>query len=377
MPLIQELLALPEGLHRSALLQENTFFPAAMYTDPRLLPLEFQMLQGSWQYVGDSANLAPGEVLVADVAGLSVLITRDRSGSLQAFHNVCPHRAARLYPESGIYCAQHLICPYHGWVYDFKGELIGTPAKRRFPEGFCQAAFPLQPVRLESWDGFLFVCFDAEAPSLPDFLHPIPDLAKGYRTAATQRILQQQYHIGCNWKNLHDNSMCDYHVAIAHRHTLHSLQGPVGLYEYEFWEYVNLLYTPTTADWRSANPVLEHLPERNRLGFFTYGIFPNQQLLALPDGLLIWVRIDPVTVDRCQLTLDVYGIPGVTAPSEEIDRSFRETIEEDIVITEGVQQGYASGAYQPGIANELEARVLHQQKLMRRFLLNALEPAMN
>ena len=37
---------------------------------------------------------------------------------------------------------------------------------------------------------------------------------------------------------------------------------------------------------------------------------------------------------------------------------------EDVALVEAVQRGYASGQHHPGPVNQLEARVIHQQKLI-------------
>jgi phenylpropionate dioxygenase-like ring-hydroxylating dioxygenase large terminal subunit len=374
-PLLQAWLTDAPTTDRTPALQDNTFFHAGLYTDPDLLPLELKyVLRRSWQYVGDAAQLAePGTVKVTTVAGLDILIVRAETGELNAFHNVCPHRASPLESQAGICQRQHLVCPYHGWVYSLDGKLLGTPVQKRFPDGFCREDFPLKPIRLAEWDGWLFVCFDDTAPPLIEFLDPIPQDLQGHRTAATQLLAQKSYAVACNWKNFHDNTLCDYHVAIAHRQTLSPIQGPMRLYEHHFGQYVNLLYTPTTPDWRANYPALEHLGDRSRYGFFTYGIFPNQHFAAMPNGFLLWIRIDPLTVNTCQVNTEIYGIPGITPPGSELVKSIDATMSEDIALTEGVQRGYASGAYTAGIANGLEARILHQQRLIRQFLLDGLK----
>lgn len=42
---------------------------------------------------------APGEYLVRDLAGESILMTRNRELELRAFYNVCAHRGTRLLDE--------------------------------------------------------------------------------------------------------------------------------------------------------------------------------------------------------------------------------------------------------------------------------------
>ena len=90
---------------------------------------------------------------------------------------------------------------------------------------------------------------------------------------------------------------------------------------------------------------MAHLPERNRESFFTYGIFPNLHLLAFPNGVIAWIRIDPLTVDTCCVPLEIYGIPGFSPGVAELLTEFEAFMAEDMQITAGVQKGYASGAY--------------------------------
>ncbi len=350
-------------------LAERFLLEARHYTDPALLELEYQAIfRRTWIYLGNEAQLAQsGSVLVTKVADCSILLVHTPEGELKAFHNVCPHRAAPFL-QTGSHQVKHLICPYHAWVYDLNGCLVGIPSQDRFASNFCPDDFPLYSVRVEVWEGFLFVCLDPLAPPLLEFLGSIPRIITGYRSEATQLLVCKHYPVQCNWKNYHDNTLCDYHVAIAHRETLNPVQGPIRFYEHSFDIYVNSLYTPTTKQWRAKHQVLEHLPERNRNGFFTFGIFPNLHLLILPDGIMAWIRIDPLSVNRSQVVLEIYGIPGISPSTATLVQEFENFMQEDIALTEGVQRGYASGTYRPGPVNNLEARIVHQQQLICQFL---------
>src|SRR5688572_9284972 len=71
----------------------STLLPEA-YTSPDFYALEQgRVCAGSWVAVGAAAQVRQsGDVLVAEVAGQSLLITRDQAGTLRAFYNVCRHR---------------------------------------------------------------------------------------------------------------------------------------------------------------------------------------------------------------------------------------------------------------------------------------------
>ena len=351
-------------------LPEKFLLQADHYTNPRWQEIEQRRIfQRSWLYVGDSMRLSePGMVWATTVAGIRLLITRDPSGELRAFHNVCPHRAAALAPEVGVQPCQQLVCPYHAWVYDLAGNLVGVPAQDQFGENFQKKEFSLYPMRLETWSGFIFICMDEETPALEEFLGSIPEYLSQHRTPNTRQLIRKQYTVACNWKNYHDNTLCDYHVAIAHRTTLNQVQGPIRRYHHQLEPYVNLLYTPITEAWKAENKILSKLTGFRQAGFFTYGIYPNLHLLGLPNGLLVWLRIDPLTVDRCQVMLEIHGDPEFTASPEALLVEFEAFMQEDMALTESVQKGYNSGRYRPGPVNGLETRIMHQQQLIYRAI---------
>jgi phenylpropionate dioxygenase-like ring-hydroxylating dioxygenase large terminal subunit len=351
-------------------LPEKFLLEADHYTNPKWQDIEQQQIfRRTWLYVGDSRRLSePGMAWATTVANIKVLITRDASRELRAFHNVCPHRAAVLTPEVGIQLCKQMVCPYHAWVYDLAGNLVGVPSQDKFGEGFQRQALALHSIRLETWSGFIFICLDQDAPGLEEFLGSIPNTLGRHRTVASRQLFCKQYQVACNWKNYHDNTLCDYHVAIAHRTTLNQVQGPIRQYLHQFEPYVNLLYTPTTAAWQLNNQILPHLTGPGRDGFFTYGIYPNLHLLGLPNGLLAWIRIDPLAVDHCQVTLEVYGDPEFTPSPAALQAEFEAFMQEDMELTESVQKGYASGAYRPGPVNGLESRIVHQQRLIGKAI---------
>lgn len=338
---------------------------AEHYTDPIWFPLEqTHIFQSAWLYIGDARQLKPGQVWTLKVAGRPIVVTCTAPDTYQAFYNVCPHRAAILCPHPGISKAKHLVCPYHAWVYNLDGDLIGTPSKERLPKDFDPQNYPLYRIRVESWSDFLFVCLSDKTPDLKTFLSPIPAQAANHRQESTQLLFSQSRPVQCNWKVFHDNTLCDYHVAIAHRTTLHKLQGPIKDYRHQFSAYTNLLYTPTLPSWRKQNPPLPNLSPFVQNNFLTYGIFPNLHLLALPDGLLSFLRIDPISTDRSNLRLEVYGTPKMAERKDEIQAEFNRFITEDEALTDSVQLGYASGTYTPGPVSQLEHRIVHQQQLI-------------
>ena len=81
-----------------------------------------------WCAVGREEDVAEtGAYLRVEVAGESVLVTRDADGTLRAFYNVCRHRGSRLLDEPRGRGLRRILCPYHAWSY----ELDGACCRRR------------------------------------------------------------------------------------------------------------------------------------------------------------------------------------------------------------------------------------------------------
>ncbi len=156
-----------------------TLLPEA-YTSPEFYDIEQTRVFGnSWVAVGCTSQVKESkEVLVAEVAGQSIIVTRNRAGELHAFYNVCRHRGAKMLDDD---CARlqsaRIRCPYHSWAFDLEGDCIGTPLfegsdipedqRGIFDMGgvekFDRAAYGLFPVRVESWGFLIFVNLNEDA----------------------------------------------------------------------------------------------------------------------------------------------------------------------------------------------------------------------
>src|SRR5258708_17863859 len=154
---------------RAPLAQASTI-PAAWYVDPRITELErLTVFSKTWQLVARTDQLRePGQFVATTVAGEPVVAVRGNDRALRAFYNVCRHHAA---PVLSAPCgkAALLHCPYHGWNYGLDGSLKGMPEFEGV-ENFDRAKNGLVPIRVETWECFVFVNLDDHAAPLSDFL---------------------------------------------------------------------------------------------------------------------------------------------------------------------------------------------------------------
>ena len=138
---------------------------------PEIYELERQRIfDRCWLYLGHETEVPnPGDYARRVVAERPLFFTRDRDGQLQVFHNTCPHRGA-LICRTDHGNAQVLQCFYHAWSFNTSGELIGMPDIEGYGPDFDRSEMSLRSPRFDSYQGFIFVCFDQETEPLVDYL---------------------------------------------------------------------------------------------------------------------------------------------------------------------------------------------------------------
>ena len=82
-------------------LAEARGLPASVYTSEGFFALEQRRLfPRTWTGAAFDADVpSPGDAVPVTVAGVPLIILRDRSGTVRAFHNVCRHRATIVLTE--------------------------------------------------------------------------------------------------------------------------------------------------------------------------------------------------------------------------------------------------------------------------------------
>ena len=76
--------------------------PARFYTDAEYFSRELDALfRAMWICAGRAEEVArPGQYVLREVAGDSIVITRSNDGTVHAFHNECRHLGTRLCTEA-------------------------------------------------------------------------------------------------------------------------------------------------------------------------------------------------------------------------------------------------------------------------------------
>ena len=137
---------------------EAKSLPARYYIDPDYYRSELEwFFFGMWIHAGRADEIPnPGDFVVRDVAGESLIVVRRDGGGLSAHYNVCRHRGTRLTEEKSGRFASTIQCPYHAWTYDLKGCLLAAPQMDRVA-GFRLEDYPLHQAAVDLWDGHIFL----------------------------------------------------------------------------------------------------------------------------------------------------------------------------------------------------------------------------
>jgi choline monooxygenase len=236
-------------------------------------------------------------------------------------------------------------CPYHGWTYNLEGELRGM-TEFDGVKNFDRADNGLVPVRVETWENFVFVNLDSIAEPLCDFLGALVKLAKPLGFGDLQFVERRSYTLNCNWKVYVDNFLDGgYHVPHMHK-------GLNSVLDYTNYTIENVDRTCVQSSPVSVDNKSEVSAANTRKGDRAYYFwqYPNF-MLNWYEGYLDTNLVLPLGVDRCEVIFDFYfgDVSEDTMPYIRESMGVSELVQqEDIVICDGVQRGLGSRAYQAG-----------------------------
>ena len=321
-----------------------------------------------WVYVGRAQEVAnPGQFVTRDVAGQSVIITRNSEDALRAFYNVCRHRGAQLCDEPAGEVKAVFQCPYHAWCYDLDGALVATPKVGE--DEVDRSKLGLSKVHIDEWQGFVFVNLSREQPkplrdSLADHYDPpirfeVHQLDRLHLLKVTEAVVE------ANWKIIIENYNECLHCPIVHP----ELIEVVPLYKKgmvtdptrnDGGTLVTAGGTTYSGDTRSRRAILPGLTDEQSHAIFGAQVFPNM-FLDIAGSNAVSTRLVPEGPTRTRVFSEYLFIPEDMAepdfdPSPVID--FCELVAgQDFEVSERVQRGVTSRGFPFGVYPEKDSYV--------------------
>ncbi len=235
--------------------------PKQRYTSREFAAREWERLwTKTWLLAGrESDAKTPGDYFSFEIGIESILVIRQRDGSLAARHNVCMHRGNRL-REPGRGHMEEVRCLFHGWRYDLDGTLLRALDPHCFPQGLPQERLSLAPVRVDTWAGFVFVNLNPEAEPLREYLGVIPQHLDPYHFENWKVAYDCTVEIECNWKTCVDAFNEAYHLSSTHAWTV------------EFSDDVRTVYDCYDKHTRMRFPEVQASPRHPGSGGVTAGM---------------------------------------------------------------------------------------------------------
>lgn len=199
--------------------------PLWAYSDPAVYERELERIfyGPHWCYVGLEVELPEiGDFKLTRVGERSIILVRNADG-IAALENRCAHHAAKVC-QKNFGNAKELICPYHQWTYDLKGNLTAVPFRRGLkkqggmPDDFTMDGLGLTKLHVAVRNGVIFASFDPTVEPLESYLGAI-NLHYFDRVFDGRRLRLHGYsrqRIPANWKLMQENLKDPYHASLLH-----------------------------------------------------------------------------------------------------------------------------------------------------------------
>ncbi len=345
------------------------------YTDPMQYELEREkVLSKSWILAGRSEQVAnPGDWISFEGHGETVVITRQPDGSLAAFHNVCRHRGPAFVTALQGCGARRFSCPYHGWVYDTTGKLVGVPEREDFSAEHLAQVEPLS-VAAGEWGGWVWINLagPGKCPSLMEWIGTEIAVDLGQYKMEDMVLLDVlEWEVPVSYKAIVDGFNEIYHTAALHH------VGPEWVKSARDTSFYILdrNYMCFVPRYQSRDELAEDW-DHHKYAICHYVVFPNTVFNCNPDHIQVFNPI-PLGVDRTKFLCWEIVYPGDMNDPEY--RIYRERMEahwehlkvvvgEDISIYDQLARTKNSSAYTHNILSERECKIAHYHEQMARLI---------
>lgn len=196
--------------------------PAGFYTSAQQDAQERRAIFGEWPLIaGLSQDLsAPGDLLLFEELGHSVILSRDKDGRVHAVLNMCAHRGARLIDRAAHGTRlrrSRLACPFHGWCYTLDGRLIAAPGAEGFDPDL-RSNRRLISLPVTEWNGLLLLSLNpqADTATLAQRFAPVDELLRALEMGMLTHVHTSSIEARCNWKLAVDTYAENYHFGVLH-----------------------------------------------------------------------------------------------------------------------------------------------------------------
>ncbi|MEO7397902.1 MAG: aromatic ring-hydroxylating dioxygenase subunit alpha [Ilumatobacteraceae bacterium] len=330
--------------------------PPEVYTSPEFLDFERRALfVKEWLCVGRASRVAhAGDYFTTTVNSEPIIVCRSKDDSVRAFSAICQHRGMQVVDDEGN--GTKFTCPYHLWTYDLTGRLLGAPAMER-TEAFDKKDYPLPSLKVELWQGFIFVHFDLDAAPLAPTLATYAPFIEHYELDhAVCPGTFTLHDLAWNWKVMFENFNDGYHANKLH-HTIQDFcPSELAAFPVEWDESSNVMFRTNgythidggfNATTKALMPVFPKLTEEERWRS-TFALMPPTLCFGTAPDQAFFFIVRPKTADTIDLEIGYLFHPSALEHPmfdrllEMSDAGVQVFVEQDQDATTKVQRGMHS-----------------------------------
>ena len=344
--------------------------PLTYFNDPGWFAKEQQLYERSPLALIASCEIpAAHDFVVRNAVGRSLLITRDDNGVAHAFLNYCRHRGAE--PAHGCGNSRRFTCPYHAWVYDTRGQLVGMPLRDRH-DGIELADYGLVELPSEERHGFVWVVLQRDGAI--DVAAHLGELDDEIGRLGCDKMYYYPSHeearIDASWKSVAEGLLEGIHVPIVHAQTfnLNPQAANVDLAYYDgFGPHVRWglgLFDHDGAKRLRETPEAEWIPNEaiGNIWLVSPGLLLANELYGIIYATLTIGAHPTQSYFRYGWLSPVTEAPdGMPSPEHMADRA-RRAVLEDLAVWEGCGRGLSLGqhAFELVGPNEKGVQLFHE-----------------
>ncbi|MBX3212605.1 MAG: Rieske 2Fe-2S domain-containing protein [Labilithrix sp.] len=340
---------------------------AAAYSDEPRIDREVRHLFRRLPIAVGHASELPraGDFVTHDASGVPLLVVRRDDGGVDAFINVCRHRGTRV-EAAARGNKRAFTCPYHGWTYGRRGQLVTIPHERGFA---CvdKATRGLARVAAGEAAGLVFVApspladgadatLDARA-----WLGPLADDLEGFGLGSSVLYGPRSVDKALSWKLAIDVFLETYHLRPTHKDTIYPMFfDNLGLVD-RVGSHLRNVFPKRTIKELAREP--ESTWTLRAHANVLYHLFPNTLVLVQPDHAAV-LHVWPSGPGRTTVASYLL-VPE--APASDKARGYWDAnaavlygaTEEDFTMGESIQRGLASGAGRDVVFGAFEHALAH------------------
>ncbi len=358
--------------------------PPACYHDPDLARLERDaVFSSSWIGIGRHDQWkSPGEYSALNIAGIPLIVLRDRTGQLRVFSNTCRHRGSELLEGTGK--VKTISCPFHCWTYTLDGRLMGAPHMPK-DGSFDKSRYGLFEFRAAEREGFAFICLNGETEGIDAWLGDFAALHAPWSLPDLVLTRRVELEAECNWKAFLEVFNEYYHLPFVHPDSIDSIYAPPDGHDTVTGRYASQ-FGATEGSGGLLESAQEHilppipgLTGRAARGTRYTWLFPNMTFAASTEA--VWVyEATPLEANRCRVVQSVC-FPKSTVAQEDFERRadvyyqrMDAALAEDLPALERQQRGQESPFAVAGrYCLDLEPNVAHFGQWYAQRMKGALE----